>query len=159
MLSGKSLIKTPKVREILMALAHPASSHRKEHAHLQLSSHCAHTPSNGFRTKLRAIRGPSTARCAAAPVVPPSESGLGSNPPGSIGTASRPATTKLLWEPPACATQRELSITPVRRNPCGNGVRLPLRSEIAELIVIVPATPFAEEALITLSGEIRSKPA
>ena len=36
---------------------------------------------------------------------------------------------------------------------------MPLRSEIAELIVMVPGTPNAEEALITLSGELRSKPA
>src|SRR5207247_8485450 len=91
---------------------------------------------------------PETDSAMARP--PDSGSGLGSNPPGSIGTASRPATTKLLWEPPPCAAPRELSITPVRRNPCGNGARLPLRSEIAELIVIVPATPFDEEVLMSV---------
>src|SRR5438132_4071171 len=52
--------------------------------------------------------------------LPDSGSGLGSNPPGSIGIASRPATTKLLLEPPTRVAQRELSITPFRKNPCGN---------------------------------------
>ena len=75
-------------------------------------------------------------------------SGLIKVPPGSVGMPPLLARTKLLVVSPARrAEQRDRKSALVFRNPDGNGASLPLRSEIAELIVMVPDTPNAEEAL------------
>ncbi|HSB44230.1 MAG TPA: hypothetical protein VLD60_04410 [Nitrospira sp.] len=78
-------------------------------------------------------------------------SGLETQPPGSAGKLSRPATVKLLVFPAASAAHRWLKSVVAISGFCPSGTILPLAGEMGDWIEIVPCWPNCEEAEITLA--------
>ena len=68
-----------------------------------------------------------------------------------MGTASRPATTKLLYAPPASAAHRWLSKGVASSAALESGTILPPACEIGDCTLTVPFTPAWEDAETTLS--------
>lgn len=82
--------------------------------------------------------------------------GLGSQPPGSGGRLSRPATTKLLLSPLcAKAAQRWLSNGVAVSGLFGKATSRPAICEVGDWMFTVPLTPNWEEASITLVASAR----
>src|SRR5215831_15664790 len=83
--------------------------------------------------------------------------GLESQPAGSAGKLSRPATVKLLRFPPARAAHRWLKSVVAMSGLSGIGKILPPAGAMGDWIVTVPGWPKCEEAEIGLveSGKRR----
>src|SRR5688572_13720377 len=84
-------------------------------------------------------------------------SGLETQPPGSAGKLSRPATVKLLALPPASAAQRWLTSAAAMSGFCPRGTSLPLAGETGDWMTMVPCWPNCDEAemMLAVSGSRR----
>src|SRR5688572_678487 len=76
--------------------------------------------------------------------------GLETQPPGSAGKLSLPATVKLLALPPASAAQRWLTSAAAISGFCPRGTSLPLAGETGDWMTMVPCWPNCEEAEMIL---------
>src|SRR5688572_8285927 len=84
-------------------------------------------------------------------------SGLETQPLGSAGRLSRPATVKLLILPPASAAHRWLNSAVATSGFCPRGMILPLAGETGDWITMLPCWPNCEEAEMTLVVSGRSR--
>ena len=81
-----------------------------------------------------------------------------SQPPGSDGRVSRPATTKLLSWPFPWAAQRCCSKCWTCSGRCGSVASVPLNMDKGDWIFTAPLNPNSEEALTRLVGSIKKVP-
>jgi hypothetical protein len=93
---------------------------------------------------------PSLSSCPVPALSAAIASGAGTQPPGSAGRLSLPATVKLLTFPPASAAQRWLKSVVAILGFCPRGTILPLAGEMGDWITMLPCCPNCEEAEMTL---------